>query len=63
MAPQTGPMSNAGWEQFAKGDVLNFLMRYSLQKVTIEDGAGKKATVKLTSKGEYNVTYTSTEVF
>lgn len=55
-------MSNAGWEQFAKGDMLNFLMRYSLQELTVKDGAGKKATVKLNSKGEYNVTYTSSEV-
>jgi len=60
--PQTGVMSNANWEQFSKGDLMNFLIKYNLQKITIDDGAGKKATVRINAKGEYNVTYTSTEV-
>ena len=57
-----GVMSNATWEQFAKGDMMNFLILHNLQKVTADDGAGKKATVKINSKGEYNISYTSSEV-
>lgn len=59
---ESGAMSNAMWEQFAKGDMMNFLILHNLQKVTADDGNGKKATVKINSKGEYNVTYTSAEV-
>lgn len=55
-------MSNAGWEQFAKGDLMNFLVLHNLQKVSVDDGAGKKASVKINSKGEYNISYTSSEV-
>ena len=49
-----GVMSNATWEQFAKGDMMNFLILHNLQKVTADDGAGKKATVKILA---YNIAY------
>jgi hypothetical protein len=55
-------MTNLDWENFSKSDLLNFLIRFNLQKVTVDDGSGRKATVKINSKGEYNVSYTSSEV-
>jgi hypothetical protein len=57
-----GVMTNIQWETFAKGDLINFLIGHNLQKVTVDDGAGKKATVKIKSNGEYAVSYTSSEV-
>jgi hypothetical protein len=57
-----GIMTNLQWENFAKGDLINFLVGHQLLKVTVDDGAGKKATVKINSKGEYNVSYTTNEV-
>ena len=57
-----GIMTNLQWENFAKGDLINFLVGHQLLKVAVDDGAGKKATVKINSKGEYNVSYTTNEV-
>jgi len=57
-----GVMTNQQWETFAKGDLINFLIGHNLQKVTVDDGCGKKATVKIKSNGEYSVSYTSSEV-
>lgn len=54
-------MTNAEWENFVKGTVVNFLMNNDLQKVVVEDGTGKKGTVKLDSKGQYKVQITSNE--
>lgn len=62
LPPQVGSMSNDQWESFCKSDVLNFLIKYSLQKITVDDGNGKKAIVKITAKGEYNVSCTTTEL-
>ncbi len=50
------------WEAFVKQDVLNFLMQHNLQAITVDDGAGKKAVIKHTSKGDYSVQITSNEI-
>ena len=57
-----GVMTNGAWEKFAKGDLLNFLINHGLQKMSADDGAGKKATVKIDSKGNYIVSYTTNEI-
>lgn len=49
------------WEGFIKGDVLNFLIQHNLQAITVDDGAGKKASIKITSSGDYKVQITSNE--
>jgi len=54
-------MSNVQWENFAKGELINFLMAHHLQKISVDDGAQKKASVKLNSKGEVVVNYSATE--
>lgn len=61
MPPQTGPMSNVAWEGFCKGDLLNFLIRYSLQKITVDDGAGKGCKISINKNGEYKVQVTLAE--
>lgn len=50
------------WEAFIKGDVLNFLIGYDLQAVTIEDGAGRKGVIKRNANGDYKVQITSNEI-
>ncbi|KYZ77360.1 hypothetical protein AXX12_04345 [Anaerosporomusa subterranea] len=50
------------WEAFVKQDVLNFLMQHNLQSITVDDGAGKKAVIKHTSKGDFSVQITSNEI-
>lgn len=50
------------WEAFVKQDVLNFLMQHNLQAITVDDGAGKKAVIKRTSKGDFSVQITSNEI-
>lgn len=49
------------WEGFIKGDVLNFLINHNLQAITVDDGAGKKGIIKVTSTGDYKVQITSNE--
>ncbi|HMM19211.1 MAG TPA: hypothetical protein PKA10_00645 [Selenomonadales bacterium] len=50
------------WEAFVKQDVLNFLLEHNLQAITADDGAGKKAVIKRTAKGDYSVQITSNEI-
>jgi len=50
------------WEAFVKQDVLNFLMEHNMQAITVDDGAGKKAVIKRTAKGDYSVQITSNEI-
>lgn len=59
--PEVDVMSNVKWEGFCKGELVNFLIRYNLQKIQVEDGTGKKGVVKLNSHGEYVVQGTYTE--
>ena len=55
-------MTNSEWENFVKGDVVNFLMSNDLQSIQVSDGNGKKGKVTVTSKGEYKVSVTSNEM-
>jgi hypothetical protein len=54
-------MTKESWEGFVKGDLLNYLVKNNCQKITIEDGAGKKGVIKVNSKGDYQVQITSKE--
>jgi hypothetical protein len=54
-------MSNTQWEAFAKGELINFLVSHHLQKISVDDGAQKKASAKINSKGEVVVNYSATE--
>ena len=50
------------WDKFAKGDLMNFMALHNLQKIVVEDGAGKKASIKINKNGEYQVQVTFYEV-
>ena len=54
-------MTNAEWENFVKGDLVNFLMVNDLQSIQVSDGHGKKGKVNVDSKGQYKVQVTSNE--
>lgn len=57
----TKGFTNSEWENFAKGDLLVFMEKHGLEKITIEDGNGKKAKLSRTSKGEWKSDITLTE--
>lgn len=54
-------MTSSEWENFVKGDVVNFLVKYDLQSIQVADGAGKKGKVSVNSNGQYKVQVTSSE--
>jgi hypothetical protein len=54
-------MNNTQWEAFAKGELINFLVAHHLQKISVDDGAQKRASAKINSKGEVVVSYSATE--
>ena len=53
-------MTNEEWEHFAEGDLVVFLARYNLHKISVEDGCGHKATIRVDSKGQYKLSHTVT---
>ena len=55
--------TNSEWENFAKGDLLVFMEKNGLEKVTIEDGNGRKAKLSRTRNGEWKSDITLTEKF
>jgi hypothetical protein len=55
-------MTKDNFDAFVKSDVVNFMVAHSLQKITIEDGTGRKGVVKVNKDGEYVVQVTSKEV-
>ena len=55
-------MTKDNFDAFVKSDVVNFMVAHSLQKMTIEDGTGRKGVVKVNKDGEYVVQVTSKEV-
>lgn len=61
MSDSSTIMSNVEWEKFAKGELINFLVGHNLQKISVDDGASKKASAKINSKGEVVVSYSATE--
>lgn len=54
-------MTKEEWDEFTKSKVINFLVTNGLQKITLEDGTGKKSVVNIGSNGEYKVMITSKE--
>ena len=54
--------TNDEWRAFANGTLTSFLIANNLVKITVDDGNGKKATVKINKNGEYVTSYTMSEV-
>lgn len=62
IAENEAKTQKTSWGAFVKQDVLNFLLEHNLQAITVDDGAGKKAVIKRTAKGDYSVQITSNEI-
>lgn len=61
MPEDTNVMSNEEWGTFVKGDALNFMIKYNLQKLVIDDGSGRKGVVRRASDGSYKTSTTVNE--
>ena len=46
---------NIKWSAFVEGDVVNFFNKYSIEKLTIEDGNGNKAKLARQKNDEIKV--------
>ena len=53
--------SKEEWDSFVKSELVNFLVEHHIEKIIVDDGAGKKGVVKINSNGEYKVQITSNE--
>lgn len=53
--------TNSEWEVFVKGELIVFMTQNNIEKITVNDGCGKKATVARNKNGEYKVNITSSE--
>lgn len=58
----TAIMDQKQFNSFVKSSVTAFMGSHNLEKITVEDGTGRKATVKINKNGEYVVQITSKEV-
>ena len=48
------------WEDFVKGEVYDFMRKFDLQKITVDNGS-KNGSISISSKSEVNVKITSNE--
>lgn len=53
--------TNSEWEIFVKGELLAFMTANNIEKITVDDGCGKKARISRNKNGEYKVNITSAE--
>lgn len=49
------------WEKFTHADVMNFMAVHNLQKIIVDDGSGKKATIRRGAQGEFKIQIVSQE--
>lgn len=54
-------MSKEQFDNFIKSDLVNFMAKYDLQNISINDGCGKKGVIRRGSQGEYKIQVTSNE--
>lgn len=55
-------MTKEQFDAFVKSTCVNFIVGHNLEKITVEDGTGRKGQVKINKNGEYIVQITSKEV-
>lgn len=53
--------TNSEWETFVKGELMAFMNANKIEKITVNDGCGKKATISRNANGEYKLNITSSE--
>jgi hypothetical protein len=61
MNDATNIMSKEQWDEFVKGELLVILAKYNLQKIMVDDGAGKRGVIRVNAHGEHKVQITSNE--
>jgi hypothetical protein len=57
----TGKKTKEEWYKFINSDVINFLVANNLDKITVDDGCGQKAVIRINKNGEYKIQITSSE--
>jgi hypothetical protein len=50
------------WVGYVEGDVVNFMIQYELEKMTLEDGAGNKAKLTRLKDNAIKVECTSSNI-
>ena len=55
-------MTKEQFDSFVKSTCTGFMASHNLEKITVEDGTGRKGQVKINKNGEYIVQITSKEV-
>ena len=53
--------TNSEWEIFVKGELINFMQQFEIEKITVNDGCGKNARIVRNKNGEFKVNITSAE--
>lgn len=53
--------TNSEWEIFVKGELIEFMRQFNIEKITVNDGCGKNARIARNKNGEYKVNITSSE--
>jgi hypothetical protein len=51
-----------GWVGFVEGEVVNFMVQYEVEKMTLEDGAGNKAKLTHLKDNAIKVECTSSNI-
>ena len=55
-------MTQQEFDSFVKSSVTAYLGAHNLEKITVEDGQGRKGVVKINKNGEYVVQVTTKEI-
>lgn len=53
--------SNSDWEEYVKGPLTVYMQEHGIEKIGVNDGCGKKATVSRTKDGGFKVNITYNE--
>ena len=53
--------NNGEWENFVKGKLIVFMEENGLEKITVDDGCGRKGRVTKNKNGEFKMQITYNE--
>ncbi|MDR1600089.1 MAG: hypothetical protein LBS11_09530 [Oscillospiraceae bacterium] len=61
-AEKSAKPTRKGWVGFVEGDVVNFMVQYELEKMTLDDGEGNKAKLTRLKDNAIKVECTSSNI-
>ncbi|MDR0396477.1 MAG: hypothetical protein LBH66_04175 [Oscillospiraceae bacterium] len=61
-AEKSSKPTRKGWVGFVEGDVVNFMVQYELEKMTLDDGEGNKARLTRLKDNAIKVECTSSNI-